>query len=192
VGVQATPAGGLVGGEECLTLDVYVPEHADGPLPVLFWVHGGAFRTGAAADYDGSLLAAQGPVVVVAVSYRPGPFGFLQLGTAEDPEPSPAMTDLPAALDRVRREIGAFGGDPDRLTPVGQSAGAGLVCALPATPAGPSARAAVALSVGGPALEAAESVDVTAHLLAELGVSRTDLDGLRGVPAEAVTPSRRW
>ena len=123
VGVQPTPAGGLVGVEDCLTLDVYVPDGADGPLPVLFWVHGGAFQTGAAADYDGSVLAARGPAVVVAVSYRLGPFGFLQLGTAEEPEPSPAMTDLLAALAWVQREIGAFGGDPDRLTLVGQSAG---------------------------------------------------------------------
>ena len=130
-------SGGLVGVEDCLTLDVYVPDGADGPLPVLFWVHGGAFQTGAAADYDGSVLAARGPAVVVAVSYRLGPFGFLQLGTAEEPEPSPAMTDLLAALAWVRREIGAFGGDPDRLTLVGQSAGASLVCALLATEAGP-------------------------------------------------------
>jgi para-nitrobenzyl esterase len=186
VGVQTTPDGRLVGTEQCLTLDVYVPEDTTGPLPVLFWVHGGAFLTGAAADYDGSFLAAAGPVVVVAVSYRLGPFGFLQLGTAEDPHPSPAVTDLLAALDWVRREIGAFGGDPDRLTLAGQSAGASLVCALLATEAGRCARAAVALSVGGPVLEPIETVDVAARVLAELGLPRTDLAGLRSVPAGAV------
>ena len=63
------------------------------PAAGAFWVHGGAFQT-SAADYDGSVLAAGGPVVVVAVSYRPAPFGFLQLGTVEEPEPSPAVTDL--------------------------------------------------------------------------------------------------
>jgi para-nitrobenzyl esterase len=186
VGVQATPSGGLTGVEECLTLDVYVPEAAEGPLPVLFWVHGGAFLTGAAADYDGSVLAATGPAVVVAVSYRLGPFGFLQLGTAEDPEPSPGLTDLVAALEWVRREIAAFGGDPGRLTLVGQSAGAGLICALLATEAGRSARAVVAFSVGGPALEPVETVDVAGRVLAELGLSRTDGSGLRQVPAGAV------
>jgi para-nitrobenzyl esterase len=186
VGVQPTPSGGLVGVEDCLTLDVYVPDGADGPLPVLFWVHGGAFQTGAAADYDGSVLAARGPAVVVAVSYRLGPFGFLQLGTAEEPEPSPAMTDLLAALDWVQREIGAFGGDPGRLTLVGQSAGASLVCALLATAAGRRARAAVAFSVGGPVLEPAETVDVAGRVLAELGLRRTDLAALRALPVEAV------
>ena len=82
-------------------------------------------------------LAARGPAVVVAVSYRLGPFGFLQLGTAEEPEPSPAMTDLLAALDWVQPgDRRASAGDPDRLTLVGQSAGASLVCALLATEAG--------------------------------------------------------
>jgi para-nitrobenzyl esterase len=149
-------------------------------------VHGGAFQTGAAADYDGSLLAARGPAVVVAVSYRLGPFGFLQLGTADDPEPSPAMTDLVAALAWVRREIGAFGGDPDRLTLVGQSAGASLVCALLATDAGRGVDAAVAFSVGGPVLEPAETVEVAARVLGELGVARTDLAGLRRLPAAVI------
>ena len=186
VGVQPATGGGWVGVEECQTLDVYVPEHAEGPLPVLVWVHGGAFQTGAAADYDGSVLAARGPAVVVAVSYRLGPFGFLQLGTTADPEPSPAVTDLVAALDWVRREIATFGGDADRMTLVGQSAGASLVCALLATAAGRRARAAVAFSVGGPVLEPAETVDVATRVLAELGLARTDLPGLRAVPAVAV------
>ena len=186
VGVQPATGGGWVGVEDCLTLDVYVPEGADGPLPVLFWVHGGAFQTGAAADYDGSVLAAHGPAVVVAGSYRLGPFGFLQLGTADDPEPSPAMTDLVAALAWVRREIGAFGGDPDRLTLIGQSAGASLVCALLATDAGRGVDAAVAFSVGGPVLEPTETADVAARVLAELRLARSDLAGLRRLPAEAI------
>ncbi|WP_448624185.1 carboxylesterase family protein [Geodermatophilus sp. URMC 64] len=192
VGVQDLPDGTLTGTERCLTLDVYAPADADadadGPLPVLFWVHGGAFLTGAAADYDGSHLAARGPAVVVAVSYRLGPFGFLQLGTAGDPEPSPAMTDLVAALDWVVREIGAFGGDPGRLTLAGQSAGASLVCALLATAAGRRARAAVALSVGGPPVEPAEAVDVAGRVLAELSVPRA---ALRDVPAVAVMDAAR-
>jgi para-nitrobenzyl esterase len=186
VGVQYTPAETLTGVEDCLTLDVYAPEDVSTPLPVLFWVHGGAFQTGAAADYDGSFLAAGGPAVVVAVSYRLGPFGFLQLGTADEPEPSPAVTDLLAALAWVDREVARFGGDPDRLTLVGQSAGASLVCALLTTAAGRRARAAVALSIGGPLLEPAETVDIGARVLAELGLPRTDRTGLRSVPSAAV------
>jgi para-nitrobenzyl esterase len=191
VGLQYLPDGTLVGVEDCLTLDVYVPDGADGPLPVLFWVHGGAFRTGAAADYDGSVLAAAGPAVVVAVSYRLGPLGFLQLGTAGAPEPSPAMTDLLAALDWVRREVAAFGGDAGRVTLVGQSAGASLVCALLATPAGRRARAAIAFSIGGLPQEPAESADVAGRVLARLGVARTDRARLRELPAEAVLAAAR-
>ncbi|MGY1824535.1 carboxylesterase family protein [Geodermatophilus sp. SYSU D00079] len=191
VGVQYLPDGTLAGVEECLTLDVYAPAGADGPLPVLFWVHGGAFQTGAAADYDGSVLAAAGPAVVVAVSYRLGPLGFLQLGTAEAPEPSPAMTDLLAALDWVQREVAGFGGDPDRLTLVGQSAGASLVCALLATPAGRRARAAIAFSIGGLPQEPAESAEVAGRVLSRLGVARTDRARLRELPAAAVLAAAR-
>jgi para-nitrobenzyl esterase len=191
VGLQYLPDGGLTGVEECLTLDVYAPATADGPLPVLFWVHGGAFQTGAAADYDGSVLAAAGPAVVVAVSYRLGPLGFLQLGTADDPEPSPAVTDLLAALDWVQREVAAFGGDPGRVTLVGQSAGASLVCALLPTPAGRRARAAIAFSVGGLPQEPAEAVDVAGRVLARLGVARTDRARLGELPAEAVLAAAR-
>jgi para-nitrobenzyl esterase len=191
VGAQYLPGGALTGQEACLTLDVHAPAAADGPLPVLFWVHGGAFQTGAAADYDGSLLAETGPAVVVAVSYRLGPLGFLQLGTADDPEPSPAMTDLLAALEWVRREVPAFGGDPRRLTLVGQSAGASLVCALLATPAGRRARSAVALSIGGLPHEPAESADVAARVLARLGLDRTDRGRLRELPVEAVLAAAR-
>jgi para-nitrobenzyl esterase len=186
VGVQPATGGGLTGVEACLTLDVYAPREAAGPLPVLFWVHGGAFQTGAAADYDGSVLAAAGPAVVVAVSYRLGPFGFLQLGTVEEPAPSPAMTDLLAALAWVGREVAGFGGDPDRVTLVGQSAGASLVCALLGTPAGQRARAAIALSVGGPAHDPARSAEFGGRVLAELGLARTDLAALRALPVEAV------
>ncbi len=191
VGLQPAVGGGLVGIEDCLTLDVYAPAEVATPVPVLFWVHGGAFVTGAAADYDGSVLAAAGPCVVVAVSYRLGPFGFLQLGTPEDPEPSPAMTDLLAALDWVEREVARFGGDPARLTLAGQSAGASLVCALLATEAGRRARAAVALSVGGPPLEPAEAVDVAGRVLAELGLAREDRAALRALPAAAVMDAAR-
>ncbi|WP_179719134.1 carboxylesterase family protein [Petropleomorpha daqingensis] len=188
VGVQFLPDGTLTGTEQCLTLDVHAPAEASGPLPVLVWVHGGAFLTGAAADYDGSYLAAHGPAVVVAVSYRLGPFGFLQLGTADRPEPSPAMTDLVAALDWVAREIGAFGGDPDRLTLMGQSAGASLVCALLATGAGRRARAVIALSVGGAPVSPEESADVAGRVLAELDVPR---DELSAVPAASVMAAAR-
>jgi para-nitrobenzyl esterase len=128
---------------------------------------------------------------VVAVSYRLGPFGFLQLGTADRPEPSPAMTDLVAALEWVAREIDRFGGDPDRLTLMGQSAGASLVCALLATAAGRRARAAIALSVGGAPVEPAGSADVAGRVLAELGVARTDLAALRALPAAEVMAAAR-
>jgi para-nitrobenzyl esterase len=98
------------------------------------------------------------------------------------------MTDLVTALDWVAREIDRFGGDPDRLTLMGQSAGASLVCALLATDAGRRARAAIALSVGGLPVEPAASEEVAARVLAELDVPR---DQLASLPVATVMHAAR-
>ena len=139
---QLSPAGEPVGTEHgCLSLNVWSPEGASG-LPVLFWVHGGAFVTGAGADYDGAAQAARTPAVVVTVNYRLGAFGF---GAGDGP--SPAMTDLLAALAWVGEHAEAFGGDPGAVTLAGQSAGAAVVSSLMVTPAARGRfRAAIALS----------------------------------------------
>lgn len=123
-------------GEDCLTVDVVSPSGASG-LPVLVWIHGGAFRVGGAGDYDGAPLARLGEMVVVTVSYRLGALGFLDLPDALGVDPDEAgyvsnagLRDVIAALRWVRESIAAFGGDPARVTLAGQSSGAGLVGAL--------------------------------------------------------------
>ena len=110
--------------EDCLTLNVWTPADPVDEAPVIVWLHGGGFITGAGSLpwYDGSPLAARHGVVVVGVNYRLGALGFLAV-----PGRLPgnlALLDQIAALRWVESHIAVFGGDPDRVTVVGQSGGA--------------------------------------------------------------------
>ena len=115
--------------EDCLYLNVWTPAADGAGRPVMVWVHGGAWVVGAGSEvaYDGSSLARRGDVVVVTVNYRLGAFGYLRgldlPGGALDTSGNEAMLDLVAALEWVRDEIAAFGGDPASVTVMGESAG---------------------------------------------------------------------
>ncbi|MFZ9421734.1 MAG: carboxylesterase/lipase family protein [Ilumatobacteraceae bacterium] len=118
--------------EQCLTLNVFSPDSPTTLLPVVVWIHGGAFTngTGNASWYDGSNLASRG-CVVVAVNYRLGSFGFT--GHADV-----GLQDQIAALTWVRNNIQRFGGDADNVTIFGESAGGCSVVALYASPSAKS------------------------------------------------------
>lgn len=117
--------------EDCLYLNVWTPaKKASEKLPVMFWIHGGAYQMGAGGLplYDGEKLAKKG-VVVVTINYRLGPFGFLahpQLTkeSANSSSGNYGVLDQQAALQWVKRNIAAFGGDPAKVTIFGESAGA--------------------------------------------------------------------
>jgi para-nitrobenzyl esterase len=116
--------------EDCLTLTIATPAVDDAARAVVVWLHGGAYLSGAGSLdwYDGSLLARDGDVVFVGVNYRLGALGFLRheaLGCANN-----ALHDMIAALAWVRDNISAFGGDPARVTLMGQSAGAHAIMCL--------------------------------------------------------------
>jgi para-nitrobenzyl esterase len=121
--------------EDCLIVNVSTPPvtppagTARGAhprrLPVMVWLHGGAYTLGSAAGYDPTPLVTRGGVVVVGVNYRLGPLGFLTLPGAA---PNAALLDQQAALRWVRRNIAAFGGDPGNVTLFGESAGGHSVC----------------------------------------------------------------
>lgn len=127
--------------EDCLYLNVWTPaEDADAALPVIVWVHGGAFTDGSGAVplYDGRRLAAKG-AVIVTFNYRLGPFGFLahpalSEESAEHASGNYGLMDMLAALRWVQRNIAQFGGDPQRVTLAGQSAGAMAIAALLSSP----------------------------------------------------------
>jgi para-nitrobenzyl esterase len=129
--------------EDCLHLNVWTPAKGkDDKLPVMVWIHGGAFilgRSGQSA-YDGAELARRG-VVVVSINYRLGPLGFLTHPQLDDESPDKTsgnygMYDQVFALNWVRDNIVAFGGDPGNVTLFGESAGGASVVLLMASPLG--------------------------------------------------------
>uniref|UniRef100_A0A7C2C121 Carboxylic ester hydrolase n=1 Tax=Thermus islandicus TaxID=540988 RepID=A0A7C2C121_9DEIN len=127
--------------EDCLVLNLYLPPEVPPPegFPVMVYLHGGGFTSGAAAEplYAGHRLAREG-ALVVAPNYRLGPLGFLALPALVKEDPKAAgnygLLDLLEALRFVRRYIRYFGGNPENVTLFGQSAGGMLVCTLLATP----------------------------------------------------------
>ena len=127
--------------EDCLGLNVWTPAHAAAArLPVMVWIHGGGFQIGASSQtaYDGEALAAEG-VVLVSINYRLGMFGFLAHPGLDQESPHGAsgnygLLDMVAALEWVKRNIGAFGGDPRNVTIFGESAGGTAVCLLLVVP----------------------------------------------------------
>ncbi|HUS68894.1 MAG TPA: carboxylesterase family protein [Kofleriaceae bacterium] len=134
-------SGGVVGDEDCLTLNVWTPVEVEAPLPVLVFLHGGdnyfGSATGRASDglYDGAVMAATG-AVVVTFDYRLGALGFLAHAAlaADGASGNWALHDQLAALRWTVDNIAAFGGDPDRVAIFGQSAGSYDACALVTSP----------------------------------------------------------
>jgi para-nitrobenzyl esterase len=131
-------AGG--GAEDCLVLNVWRPSDASGPLPVMVWVHGGAFLFGAGSDpfYSGAELARAYGVVVVTINYRLGGLGFLvhpALDAEQGTSGNYGLRDQIAALEWVQRNIDYFGGDHAKVTLFGESAGGYSTCVHYANPA---------------------------------------------------------
>ncbi|MEV4513936.1 carboxylesterase family protein [Dactylosporangium sp. NPDC049525] len=160
-------------GDDWLTVNVWSPDPGPGAgLPVLVWIPGGAYAIGASSlpEFDGGRLAAGG-AVVVTLNYRLGIEGFVQLDGAPA---NRGLLDQVAALEWVRDNIRAFGGDPDRVTVFGQSAGGGSIAALLAMPraAGLFGRAVVQ-SMPAPFFTPQLAADIAAACAAELGVRPT-------------------
>jgi para-nitrobenzyl esterase len=157
-----------------LTANVWTPDPA-ADLPVMVWVQGGGylFGTSGLPEYDGGRLAREGGVVVVTFNYRLGPEGFALVDGAPA---NRGLLDQVAALHWVRENIGAFGGDPDRVTVFGQSAGGGCVAALLAMPLAHGLfRRAVVQSMPGVYLTPALAADITRALAAGCDVGPGDL-----------------
>ncbi|MEV4254552.1 carboxylesterase family protein, partial [Spirillospora sp. NPDC049652] len=155
-----------------LTLNVSTPDPGTSGLPVLVWIHGGAYIAGTSGDpmYDPAALTGAG-LVVVSINYRTGAEGFALL---EGAPANRGILDQVAALAWVRRNIAAFGGDPDQVTVAGQSAGAGSIAVLLAMEhARPLFRRAIAHSVPGTICTRELAEDVATVLAARVGAEPT-------------------
>jgi len=121
--------------EDCLQLAVYVPGNAteSSQLAVMLWIHGGGYDRGDIIEYDGSILATEGNVIVVTAAYRLGVFGFLS-ANGDNLKGNYGMMDQIEAMKWVNKNIARFGGDPNRVTIFGESAGGYSVALLMLSP----------------------------------------------------------
>jgi para-nitrobenzyl esterase len=184
-------------GEDCLTVNVWTPSSTGGgPRPVMVWFHGGAWTLGSANSpmYDGAALARRGDVVVVGVNHRLGAFGYLNLAELFGEElASPGTAgalDMVLALEWVRDNIGAFGGDPGNVTIFGESGGGAKVSVLLGMP-GAVGLFHRAIVQSGPMLRGVEPEKAAATaraVLKALGV--TTLAELQAVPADRLVENQ--
>jgi len=154
--------------EDCLNLNVWTPDPGATGLPVMVWIQGGMFEISSTEAYDGSRFARDG-VVCVVVNWRPGAEGFLYLG---DGIANVGLLDLVAALEWVRANIAAFGGDPGNVTVFGESAGAmsiGMLLVMPRAE-GLFRRAILQSGASHHVLPASDALRVGGYLAAKLGV----------------------
>jgi para-nitrobenzyl esterase len=158
-------------GEDCLNLNIWTPGLDSTRLPVMVFIPGGMFEAGSGASYDGSRFARDG-IVCVTINYRVGAEGFLHLGEGNS---NRGLLDQVAALEWVRDNIAAFGGDPANVTVFGQSAGAMSVGTLLSMPRAEGLfRRAIAQSGGAHQVMSAETARKVSEQLAQrLGVEPT-------------------
>ncbi len=177
--------------EDCLTLNVSTPAVDDARRPVLVWIHGGGFRNGQGGIpwYNGARFAVNGDIVVVSINYRLGALGFAHVARFGDEYAASGlngMLDQVAALEWVRDNIAAFGGDPDTVTIAGESAGAfsvGTLLGLPRA-AGLFHRAILESGAAHHALPLEAAEKVTDLLCEELRAR--SLDDLLAAPAQDI------
>lgn len=176
--------------DDCLYLNVWTPGLGDErKRPVLFWCHGGGFTmgSGSAGFYNGINLARRGDAVIVTINHRLGPLGFCYLAelAGEDYAASGnvGMLDIVAALEWVRDNIAAFGGDPGNVTIFGESGGGAKVSTLLAMPsaAGLFHRAIIQSGPGVQMVPRARATANAEKLLKGLGISAKDTDRLHSL-----------
>jgi para-nitrobenzyl esterase len=188
--------------EDCLFLNIWRPAEANPgeKLPVMFWIHGGAYLNGGTSSpvYDGSAIARQG-IIFVSANYRLGRFGFFAhpalIAAQEGPVGDFAYMDQIAALHWVKRNIAAFGGNPERVTVVGESAGGDSIMHVLTSPEGTGLfERAVVMSgdgrthlVGGYELTGGTRADPSAD---QIGVNFARSVGISGVGPDTLRALR--
>jgi para-nitrobenzyl esterase len=185
----ADPEFGRQSDEDCLSLNIWTPEMTGTPRPVMVWIHGGSFTGGSGKIYDGRWLVSR-DIIVVTINYRLGTLGFLA-----DPSLGPpgdvgnyGLQDQQAAMRWVKDNIANFGGDPEKVTVAGESAGGMSVCDHLVAPASKGLFAAAIIQsapCGAQAnLATAERRSVEYAAKAGCGDPNTAGDCLRSLPVD--------
>ncbi len=188
---DAPPPPKLAESEDCLFLNVWTPALNDGrKRPVMLWLHGGFFYGGTGSTTDGSAIAGAGDAVVVSINHRLNAFGYTHLADIAGADfahsGNAGMLDIVAALEWVRDNIEAFGGDPKRVMVFGASGGGMKTSFLMVSPRaeGLIHRAGVQSGPGLRFMERDAASAVTERLLAEVGLTRPNARDLATIPME--------
>lgn len=184
--------------EDCLRLNVWTPALDAGRRPVIVYIHGGAYASGSGSSplTDGARLAARGDVVVLTVNHRLGPLGYASLGRLApgfEDSGNLGQLDLVLALEWVRDNITAFGGDPGRVTVIGQSGGGAKIATLMAMPAA-AGLFHRAVTMSGQQVTASGPLNATRRAevwLEALGLTRDRIDEVRTLPVERLIEAGR-
>ncbi|MCX6200322.1 MAG: carboxylesterase/lipase family protein [Bacteroidetes bacterium] len=180
--------------EDCLFLNVWSPAPDGKKRPVMFWIHGGGFVIGAGSAplYHGDNLATNGDVVVVTINYRLGPLGFLYFKDSiygnNSAENNLGIRDQIAALQWVKENIAAFGGDPDNVTIFGESAGGTSVETLLSVNSAKGLFHRAIAESGPPAIIWSPDIamSVTKKFCSILGLSPNDVSRLKAIPLDSI------
>jgi len=181
--------------EDCLRLNIWTAGlGGTKKRPVMLWCHGGGFTGGSGGNvrYDGAMLAKKHGVVLVTVNHRLNAFGFLYLaklgGGKYADSGNVGMLDIVAALNWVKDNIAAFGGDPDNVTIFGQSGGGSKVTTAMAMPqaVGRFHRVIAESGVALKAITPDEGTEIAAKIMTQLGLQPNQVDQLQQVPFEKI------
>jgi para-nitrobenzyl esterase len=186
------PAGPkTMGSEDCLYLNLYTPKTDNQKRAVLLWVHGGSMTGGSGKGMNGHAFADNDNIVTITINYRLGAYGFLYLGDLDkkySQSGNLGLLDVIRALQWVHENIAAFGGDPNRVTVMGESAGAKLLSAVMVSPASKGLFSQAILESG--SVQCIRDILTAKNergiLLRQLGLKPNDAAKLLTLPADEV------
>ncbi len=179
------------GSEDCLYLNLYTPKIDDRKRAVVIWVHGGSMTAGSGKGMDGHAFADKDDIVTITINYRLGALGFLYLGDLDrkySQSGDLGLLDVIAALQWVHENIAAFGGDPNRVTVMGESAGAKLLSAVMVSPASTGLYSQAILESGSVQCirDSVTAKNERALLLKQLGLGPDEAATLLTLPAGTI------
>jgi para-nitrobenzyl esterase len=192
-GSSATqPAGNkVVGSEDCLYLNLYTPAIDSHKRAVVVWVHGGSMTNGSGNGMNGHAFADKDDIITITINYRLGALGFLYMGDVDKKYAQSGnlgLLDVVAALKWIHQNITSFGGDPNRVTVMGESAGAKLLSAVMVAPASKGLYQQAILESGSVQCirDITTAKNERTRLLKQLGLTANDASKLLTMPADSI------